>query len=642
MQFLIALVLLTCLLPGLLKAQSVSKSDTTMEATVSAGAPLKQPGFKQATIDSLDKRDNPAANLSDLLALKTPVFIKTNGLGGLATPSLRGTGASHTSTYWNGIPLNSPMLGQVDLSLFSASGFGSVYLNFAGGSLRYGTGGLGGSIHLDNVLSFNAGRAVSAQISRGSFGLYTAQLGLTKSGKSMVLNTHLSFRSAQNNFPFHNLADSGQPLQQNTHADLLQLSLLQNVGIKLSRESRLQLSGWWQYSNRNLAPPVTQALSGESQHDRALRVLARYQNTGKTGINVTAACVQEGLLYANTLANYSAQSSVTGLRYTATLSRHLSERLQIHSGAGGLIDYCRAEKGFTGTKVQNRNGAYAQASWYPVEQLSVTALLRADVFDSRAMPALPAVSVQWKQASSKGLAHEVWLLRLAANRNFRAPTLNDKYWQPSGNPYLQPELGWNEEAGLSFSREKGGVFITTSFTGFSAVTDNWIIWLPGVSGFWSAQNVKKVWSRGLEAEAELVWKPASKTRISAVAGAQLTRSEAMAAEAGQSASLHKQLIYTPQQNLQATLRFQQGGLWLSFEQTATGQRFITTDNTSSLPAYYLSNLATGLILNKPGKGQTGLQFRVNNVFGYSYQSVALRAMPQQSYTFTLTYYVATR
>jgi iron complex outermembrane receptor protein len=74
-------------------------------------------GYKKTMIDSsvMVKYSNSA--IADLLSENTEVFIKSYGMGGTATPSFRGTDASHTLVDWNGININSPMLGQTDLSL---------------------------------------------------------------------------------------------------------------------------------------------------------------------------------------------------------------------------------------------------------------------------------------------------------------------------------------------------------------------------------------------------------------------------------------------------------------------------------------------------------------------------------------------
>ena len=54
-------------------------------------------------------------SLPNLLASQTGTYIKNYGPGGLATSSIRGGSASHTILLWNGMPIQSPMLGQLDL-----------------------------------------------------------------------------------------------------------------------------------------------------------------------------------------------------------------------------------------------------------------------------------------------------------------------------------------------------------------------------------------------------------------------------------------------------------------------------------------------------------------------------------------------
>jgi len=68
-------------------------------------------------IDTLVKSELNHLSLAELLSAHTPVFVKAYGKGTLATASFRGTAASHTKVLWNGFEINSPMLGQVDLSL---------------------------------------------------------------------------------------------------------------------------------------------------------------------------------------------------------------------------------------------------------------------------------------------------------------------------------------------------------------------------------------------------------------------------------------------------------------------------------------------------------------------------------------------
>jgi len=76
---------------------------------------------KVITIDSIARKELNLNDIGELLASYTPVFVKSYGKGSLSTVSFRGTGASHTKVLWEGLNINSPMLGQTDFSLLPGS-----------------------------------------------------------------------------------------------------------------------------------------------------------------------------------------------------------------------------------------------------------------------------------------------------------------------------------------------------------------------------------------------------------------------------------------------------------------------------------------------------------------------------------------
>ena len=71
-------------------------------------------------MDSLVLKESISLSVADILTQNTPVFIKSYGRGSMATASMRGTAPSHTKVTWNGMSLNSPMLGMVDFSYIPA------------------------------------------------------------------------------------------------------------------------------------------------------------------------------------------------------------------------------------------------------------------------------------------------------------------------------------------------------------------------------------------------------------------------------------------------------------------------------------------------------------------------------------------
>ena len=133
------------------KAQHLNDTILLNGITINSERLDPQHSLKKTTIDSITIAGNISSTLSDLLASHSPVFIKTYGQGGLATASFRGTGATHTLVNWNGVEINSPMIGQQDFSMINVFFIDDVNLLHGGSSLVNSSGGLGGSINISNT-----------------------------------------------------------------------------------------------------------------------------------------------------------------------------------------------------------------------------------------------------------------------------------------------------------------------------------------------------------------------------------------------------------------------------------------------------------------------------------------------------------
>ncbi|MCK4630414.1 MAG: Plug domain-containing protein, partial [Bacteroidales bacterium] len=131
-------------------SQSLKDTLEIQEVCVNYSSVLSMTAYKKTHINSSIVAEYNTRNLSELLAENTHLFIKTYGQGGLATSSLRGASASHTIVTWNGVNINSPMLGQLDFSLIPASFLDEVEVFYGAGSIRDYSGALGGSINLIN------------------------------------------------------------------------------------------------------------------------------------------------------------------------------------------------------------------------------------------------------------------------------------------------------------------------------------------------------------------------------------------------------------------------------------------------------------------------------------------------------------
>ena len=133
--------------------QTTTPQDSTRRlgaAKISAIRIEKSIAITKTEIDSVLLSQSLNSSLAELLSKETPLFVKSYGMGSMATVSFRGTTSSHTQVKWNGLKINNPMLGQVDFSQLPVWMIDKVEILHGGSSLVEGSGALGGSIHLQS------------------------------------------------------------------------------------------------------------------------------------------------------------------------------------------------------------------------------------------------------------------------------------------------------------------------------------------------------------------------------------------------------------------------------------------------------------------------------------------------------------
>jgi len=155
---------------------------------------LKETGLKDFSttlkvnrIDSIVLKQNSLSSLSEILLSQSPIFVKTYGSGSLATLSFRGTTANHTGIFWNGFSIEPPNIGMTDLSLIPIAFFESIEIQHGGSSSLFGSGNIGGSIHLENNNHFDSGNKYNLALSSGSFGSYFGNIKVLLSKKNGLL-----------------------------------------------------------------------------------------------------------------------------------------------------------------------------------------------------------------------------------------------------------------------------------------------------------------------------------------------------------------------------------------------------------------------------------------------------------------------
>ncbi|MCE9538834.1 MAG: TonB-dependent receptor plug domain-containing protein, partial [Bacteroidetes bacterium] len=420
------------------KQLSVVEVSSSRQATFSSGN-------KSETIDSSLLDHYSTGNLADLLTNESQVFVKSYGLGSLAASSFRGSGASHTAVLWNGFNLQSPMLGQLDLSLIPTNFLNAVKLQYGSAGALWGSGAVGGIIHLNNIPQFDKGISASIGVSFGSFSDKQQQASFEISQKRFVTSFKVFNHDAKNDFPFINTAQYGNLEQKQSNAELQQKGLLQENYFQINSNQKMNTRFWYQYSDRNIPPSMTQNTNVANQKDESYRATTEWQRTGKKlTLLARFAYFDEGLKFKDSMINEDSKSRTKNTiaevesRFSITKFDLLNIGINNTYSEASTPDYLKNPS-------ENRTaffGSYKIRT--PKNNWNAVISARQEFIKNKEIPFTSSVGFE-------GKLFKLFILKGSVSKHYRLPTFNDLYWAgqgAKGNPNLKPESGWAEELSL--------------------------------------------------------------------------------------------------------------------------------------------------------------------------------------------------
>ncbi|WP_192348327.1 TonB-dependent receptor [Algoriphagus sp. Y33] len=560
-------------------------------------------------------------SLGDILQERSPVFVRQYGAGMIASPSFRGTSAGHTAVFWNGLPINSPSLGQSDLSILPISSIDQVSVQFGNAGALFGNEAIGGSIHLGTGSEFGKGLQAGISQQIGSFGLLKTSGFAGFSSENFSSKTKIYREFSKNNFPYKDLGQFGTPEVKEDHAQVEQIGIVQDLAWNLSRTHQLKTAFWWNKTNREVQP-VMGSQTKDRQEDQAFRAVIDFFHFEEKSIwNLKTGIVRNEQLF-NASQNNSTQYFLGG-DWDQEVSGKWSSRLgaRYTLTKGDLSTYQADDK---------RIELYQSTKFSATDKLSFALNLRQLVYSGTFAPFTPNLGAEWSfwNAGSQTLQ-----LKTSLGKGFKVPTLNDRFWNPGGNPDLLPEESLSGEIGLTWSNN-GKLNWNQGLTYYKMSVDNWIIWLPKGS-FWTPENIKKVSSQGLEYQGNLAgnflsWEWELTTSY--------TYSKAITTK-GQNEndqSVGKQLPYSPQHQANGKVQVKKSGFTTSIGTYFVGERSVTADNPRMMSSFQLFNFGMGYDRLELGKVHFPVSFQINNLLNTDYQVLYLRAMPGRSYQFNLS------
>ncbi len=592
--------------------------------------------FTIVSIDSLALRRHESSNIGELLKESSNVFIKSYGQGGLATPSFRGTGASHTQVLWNGVALNSPMLGQTDFSMVPVFFTDQLTVYQSGSALGKGSSLPGGSILFENLPRWEVKHEANLSSSIGSFGYKGVFAGVRTTRKHLHLSAKLFMNEATNDFSFKNtaLSKTNPPNETRVDAGYSQKAALIELYNQLNSKNQLTLRTWLQQTHRQVPQPmiVLKRPGNEYQDQSFIRTMANWDYFGTSmQVNTTASWFYEDFFYRNIISEISSHNFTNSLQLQSTA--HLKVKyLGKVSFSGRLDGHFVNSSNYNEQKTQLIHSynvhLYRDLNLFGEFKLG----FQAQILDGKRSPLLPSLGYKVFVLKPKSL-----FITASIAGTYHSPSLNDLYWVPGGNPMLQPEKGFTSELGFGFDvKDKWFKTINLNVVGFYSRIHNLIIWLPdSVFTYWKPYNMKAVSNKGMEVRFSSE-KVIGSLNCSAIANYTFTIARTTDGISADDASIGKQLIYTPQHTLNTRIVVSRNQVAVFYLFEYVGKRFTSSDNTRYMPAYCLHHATLGYAF-KFLKIKTELQFQVNNILNSSYQSIAWQPMPGRNFRLSLKF-----
>ena len=668
-RFFYILVIALCLAHVAQAQDDVRRNIAIKEVTVYGQRPMKDIGVQRTRIDSAVLKENVSLSMADVLAFNSSIFVKSYGRATLSTVSFRGTSPSHTQVTWNGMKINSPMLGMTDFSMIPSYFIDDASLLHGTSSVNETGGGLGGAVRLSTKPAQADGFGLQYVQGVGSFKTFDEFLRLTYGDDHWQLSTRAVYSSSPNDYKYRNrdkkeniyddemnIIGSYYPVERNRSGSYKDLHLLQEVYYNTGHGDRFGLNAWYINSNRELQM-LTTDYGEESDFDNRQRehtfrgVLSwdhlrsdwklaakagyihtwmayDYERDPGNGImqTMTRSRSRINTFYGQADGEYYLDKWL----FTASLTAH---QHMVESRDKNIIlqQGNKAVVGYDTNRMELSSSL--SAKWRPSDRVGVSAVLREELFGDTFSPLIPALFIDGVISQRGNI-----MAKASLSRNYRFPTLNDLYFLPGGNPDLRPERGWTYDAGLSFAVGRDGVYsLSGSASWFDSYISDWILWLPTTKGFFSPRNVKDVHAYGVELQSslEVALSPSMQLTLDGTYSwtPSINEGEPMSPA---DKSVGKQLPYVPEHTATLTGRLTWRSWSLLYKWNYYSKRYTMSSNdlslSGTLPTYFMNNvtLEKGLSF---AWADLSLKLAVNNLFDEEYLSVLSRPMPGINFEF---------
>ena len=585
--------------------------------------------------------ESGARDLSDAITFSPGLFVKRyGGLGGLRTVSLRGAASEGAALLIDGVRYRSSAEGGFDLGNIPAEALSEVEVVRGGDAALFGANSLGGAINIVTGEQSESLR-LRGNVAAGSFGEKSVGLSGTGviGGHSWDGSLYLTQSDGDYPFLFNEFGETQRVSREN--GDLI--NLFARVGWRFQPSSsgwkvKVALQGY--DTDRGVPGAVVQGnrerlearldendLFGLAHLSRSFdKVVLSFATTGRlnqlrysdptdrtggiTGVDnhydlANGSLSARGLWFVDGKSLVESRIEVEAISLNGdNLDPSLGDQVD-RKRVGGLLRATRIIHGGSETK-----------------QLKIDGGIRLDAFSDLDLQVAPTLGLVWRPFT------EPIRIRAHGALNYRAPSFNEQYYLNFGNAELEVERSRSVNVGGTWEASEG-IVIESSL--FLIDTRDRIIAIPRSPVSWSAQNIGRTLSRGVEfGLVGSLFKNALSGSLSYTLMKTEDRSDGIT---------HGHVLpYSPQELFNGLITLKRWDISLTGSWEYVSHRHTLSFNTpeSALPRYMIVNLGVARKFQF-GKLETIGRLDLSNLFNESYHVVRNYPMPGRSFRFELSF-----
>ena len=424
--------------------EGVVESPEVIVSATKTPLPVSQVTSAVEVIRGEDMQRRNIKTVVDALRLATGVAVfSSGGPGTLAQVQMRGTKSAHTMILIDGVILNSPTTGIFDFSNLLIDNIERIEILRGAQSMLYGSDAIGGVI---NIITKRGSGSPTAKafLEYGSFA--SLREGATASGAHGPMDFSMSLsrwdvasfsaanyrRGAIERDGFHNWQAAGK------------------FGVTLPKDGRLEFSLRWWDSDTNF-DNTNADVFGSKSTNRNLILSGVYEQpiTDWWTQKLTLAQSNEHLIVVGGPVQKNLSTGVVGPAFTflsdiEALNRRIewqhnvrvSKELLLTGGYQFREEQADATSSFSATtpiRLLSTHAGYAQAQVNLKERFLMTAGVRQDSYN------VFGDATTYRVTGGYVIPETETKLRSSYATGFRAPTLNDLFFQNFANETLKPE-----------------------------------------------------------------------------------------------------------------------------------------------------------------------------------------------------------